>query len=108
MVALLRTAARPVTRVARRALSTGDTAELALLEQLLKQAKDRNAAIAAAEAAANASAGPRFQIQARPNTQPATTLFRLPQPTGRALAASRRRTADLQRHLADRPQEVPR
>jgi len=63
MVALLRTAARPVTRVARRALSTGDTAELALLEQLLKQAKDRNAAIAAAEAAANASAGPRFQIQ---------------------------------------------
>merc|ERR1719460_2153716 len=55
---------RPVARVGRRALSTsGDTAELALLEQLLKTAKDRQQAQAAAEVAANASAGPRFQIQ---------------------------------------------
>merc|ERR1719231_1212748 len=45
-----------------RAMSS-EPAELALLEQLLKQAKDRQAAAAAAEAAANASAGPRFQVQ---------------------------------------------
>ena len=65
-IALLRRQA-PVARslaVRARALSTApNPAELDLLEQLLKQAKDRQMAAAAAEAAENASAGPRFQIQ---------------------------------------------
>jgi len=63
-VALLRNARLPFARNAARVLSTAPgAAELDLLEQLLKQAKDRQAHAAAEEAAANASAGPRFQIQ---------------------------------------------
>lgn len=62
MLSALARSARLPARGAARTLSTAP-AELELLEALLKQAKDRQAAVLAAEAAASAAAGPRFQIQ---------------------------------------------
>ena len=52
----------PAFGVARRGMSS-TSAELALLEQLMKQAKDREAKAKAQAAAEAASGGPKFQIQ---------------------------------------------
>jgi len=54
---------RPLLAQQRQQMSSASGAELALLEQLMKQAKDRAAAEKAAEAAAAAGGGPRFQVQ---------------------------------------------
>lgn len=64
MLALSRTArvSAPAFGVARRGMSS-TSAELALLEQLMKQAKDREAKAKAQAAAEAASGGPKFQIQ---------------------------------------------
>jgi D-3-phosphoglycerate dehydrogenase len=53
----------PALCMARRTMSSSAAADLALLEQLMKQAKERAAADKAREAAEAASGGPKFQIQ---------------------------------------------